>query len=125
MNISVGGMADYLSYNLKPPASVPKVDIAGYQTPIANCTYGGLYKSGSTLRHDGSTGVSRADLRINPAGGYGYAVMFNCGDENAGATNALRTLSHRCTPIGRASEPRPSSIASADSNLGWCPATRP
>lgn len=91
MSLSVGGMADYLSYNLKPPANVPKVDIAGYQTPIANCTHGGLYKSGSTLSHDGSTGVSRADLRINPAGGYGYAVMFNSGDVDAGATNALRS----------------------------------
>ena len=89
MSLSVGGMADYLSYNLKPPASVPSVDIAGYQTPIANCTYGGLYKSGSTLSHDGATGVSKADLRINPAGGYGYAVMFNCGDID-NATNALR-----------------------------------
>ncbi len=88
MSIGVGGMADYLSYNLKPPASVPSIDIAGYQTPIANCTFGGLYKSGNTLSHDGATGVSKADLRINPTAGYGYAVMFNSGDVG-GATGAL------------------------------------
>ena len=119
MSLSVGGMADYLSYNLKPPANVPKVDIAGYQSPIANCTHGGLYKSGSTLSHDGSTGVSGADLHINPAGGYGYAVMFNSGDvDSRRRPMPSEALSHQCTPTGPASEPRPSAIALHAPHLG-------
>lgn len=98
IHCTVGGMAQYIRYNLPALDHSQIFDIQQYQTPVTDAAKGGLILSAGTpefhLWHTGATGSSLAAMRIYPAGGRGVAVMMNCGGgpEGADANTALGIL---------------------------------
>ncbi|MRG43914.1 serine hydrolase [Chitinophaga sp. SYP-B3965] len=89
VHCTVGGMAQFIKYNLRAINSSAVFDVAQYQMPVTNVAKGGLFLGGGAqnepLNHNGATGASLADLAIYPHSGRGFSVMMNCGGGPAGA----------------------------------------
>lgn len=89
IHCTVGGMAQYIRYNLPALNHAQIFDIQQYHAQVSDVAKGGLMISPGTankhLWHTGATGSSLAAMRIYAAGGRGVAVMMNCGGGPAGA----------------------------------------
>ena len=83
IHCTVGGMAQYIRYNLPALNYTQIFDVQQYLQPVTDVAKGGLLVSGGSVNkhfwHTGSTGSSLAVIRIYAEGGRGVAVMMNCG----------------------------------------------
>lgn len=88
MNATVGGMAQFIRYNLPVLNHATVFDIQQYQAPVTDTTKGGLAIGsgayGQHLWHTGATGGSLAAMRIYTGQGRGVATMLNSNGGPAG-----------------------------------------
>ena len=83
IHCTVGGMAQFIRYNLRAVNSSTIFDIEQYQKPVTSVARGGLFLGGEAkmepLNHNGATDGSQASLLIYHHSGRGFSAMMNCG----------------------------------------------
>lgn len=85
IHCTVGGMAQYIRYNLPAIDYTQLFDVQQYHETVTTAAKGGLAVSGNQFWHTGATGSSLAVIRIYAEAGRGVAVMMNCGGGPEGA----------------------------------------
>ncbi|SFD07443.1 CubicO group peptidase, beta-lactamase class C family [Chitinophaga sp. CF118] len=108
IHCTVGGMAQYIRYNLPALNYTQLFDVQQYHEPVTDAAKGGLVLSGGPVEkqhfwHTGSTGSSLAVVRIYAAAGRGVAVMMNCGGgpKDADANTAQSELLEKLEEINK------------------------
>lgn len=107
IHCTVGGMAQFIRYNLRAVNSSSILDIEQYQKPVTAAARGGLFLGGGPknepLNHNGATGGSLASLQIYHHSGRGFSAMMNCGGgpQNASYRAALGEMMQELHNIHR------------------------